>query len=1298
MVLTIRISMKSLMLIICLTGFWGVIWAENPIVIQKTLQWQVEPESFDWSGQPCQRYRFEGGFYSEAQPDLPWFMTRFPVPSAGTLSVELIQIRMEGFEKAQCPGDAAVAEQISFETNIVRDRTGYVGVLSFIPVIRQGTSFQRVVDFTVRITHTPPSEVAFRGPTGTFQSVLADGMIYKIAVKENGIHRISQAFLRSLGINTDNLDPRKISIYGNGGGMLPFWANADRPDDLVENHIAVIGEEDGRFDSGDYILFYGQGPSRWVFNAAEGKFDFEKNIFDDKNYYFIKIGTQNGARTTLQNSLQEGVFLVEDFNDYARFEEDRRNLLHEWEGKATGSGLKWYGEKFKNQREKAYGNTFTFPNLKSDVPVRLEAEMALRAALSSRFEIDLNNQTFSSSSATGVIMSGPSDNITEYARISRLNTQTLLPNGNISLTLKYPYPSGAPDDSEGWLDWIQFNVRRDLVMTGRQMHFRSISSTGYPTSTFSVSGANSGIRIWDITDPLRPRQQESALSGSLLRFSVETDRLREFIAFDSSEGFLTPEAIGRIGNQNYHGLEGVDMVILYHPEFSEPARRLAEHRRSYSGLSVALVRIDSLYNEFSSGKADLTAIRDFAKLLHDRDPAFRYLLLFGDASFDFKDVYGLGSNFIPSFQREALNPLNAHPADDYFGLLSGDNPGNVLAGNMAVAVGRLTVTTAQQADDVVRKIIHYDTGSATYGDWRNRMVFVADDEDGNTHIRDANQVADMLGNLYPSLNIDKLYLDAYPQQSTSGGTFVPGVNEAIGRSMFRGILALTYFGHGGPKGLAQERICTINDINSWRNYDQMPLLITATCTFGGFDDPAFVTAGEEAFLNPQGGAIALFSTTRAVFANYNRELSEEALLQLFERTNGKLPTIGEALQNAKNSLSGNTALLSNSRKFSLIGDPALKLKIPEYQVVATKVNTRDVTIGVRDTIKALQQVSIEGEVRDLNGQLMNGFQGEVAPTMFDKPLQLNTLGQDAGSFPFPFSVLRSTLFRGRSTVSGGKFRFTFMVPKDIDYSFGLGKASFYAFDPARGIDAAGEYNQIVVGGTNDQAISDTRGPKVEVFMNTEEFIFGSITDANPELVVRLEDESGINVVGNSIGHDLEGKLNDDSQNTFLLNDFYESDLDDFTSGKARYPLFNLPEGRHRVRVKAWDVANNSSEGYTEFLVAKSPEVALQRVLNYPNPFTDFTCFQFDHNLAGQELDVQVQIFTISGRLVQTLEERKFSDGAFRLDDCIQWDGRDMYGDRLARGVYLYKVKVRTSTTGNTVLQGESEFEKLVILK
>jgi peptidase C25-like protein len=740
------------------------------------------------------------------------------------------------------------------------------------------------------------------------------------------------------------------------------------------------------------------------------------------------------------------------------------------------------------------------------------------------------------------------------------------------------------------------------------------------------------------------------------------------------------------------------MAIIYPAAFKEEAERLAQHRSEYSNLKIAMVNVEQLYNEFSSGRKDAGAIRDFARMMLDRSPEdFKSLLLFGDGSFDSRDLYKLGGDFIPVYETaHSTSPIYAFPTDDFYALLSDNEGGNINFGSLDIGVGRLPVKDVEEARAVVNKIIHYDTNPTSLRDWRNRITFVADDEDNNLHIGDTDDIAQYLSNKNPNLNVDKIYLDAFPQVSTPGGTRIPLANDALNNNIFKGTLTVTFLGHGGPKGWTQERILQIEDILSWQNMDRMPLIITATCSFTVYDNPAFTSAGELALLNEKGGAIGLFTTVRPVFASANERLTRQSMDTLFNKLNNERPTLGEVLRIGKNK----TGDQSNSRKYLLIGDPSQQLALPNYNVTTTKVNGHDISNGIIDTIQALQKVTIEGEIHDDFGNIVSNFNGVVYPTIFDKNVQYRTLSQDAGSPSFDFDLQKNVIFKGRASVSAGKFQYTFVVPKDIDYTFGDGKISYYAADEALHDDAAGNYQEVVVGGTDPNALADSRGPKVEVFMNDENFVFGGITDKNPALLVKLEDDNGINVVGNSIGHDLAGVMDKNSQVTYKLNDYYEAALDDYTKGEVRYPLYSLAEGRHEIKVTAWDIANNAAEGFTEFLVVTSEEMALRHVLNYPNPFTTSTCFMFEHNQSiGVELDVLVQIYTISGRLIKTLEERIISEGS-RLgnDNCIRWNGRDDYGDPLGKGVYLYKVKVRSANTGDTVLKGESEFEKLVILK
>jgi hypothetical protein len=1272
-----------------------------PMEITQVLNWSSEPQRILANGEVNHYWDFEEAIQGDNV--LPLFYQRFEVEGPGQLRVELLDADYTAFDWEKAP--LAVEEltsQLNFGTVITRHREGYYGGLSFVPIIKQGSRYERLTSFKLRISFRPDpgNSIAFRGPDNTENSKLSDGNIYKIAVSESGMHKLTYSFLKEeLGMDIDNIDPARIQLLGIPGGKLPYYSESPRTDDLAELPIWISGSDDGSFDSGDYLLFYGQGSSIWAYNESEEQFYWQQNPYDIANYYFVKVGSNNGQRIAEQPSLSNTAYTTSTYNDYSRFEPEEINILHEW-SKTQGAGKQWFGDHFKVAREYTYPDLFQFENLDQSAPVFVEGRAALRARTGSSFIMQFAAQTLESNTASAIpTINTATDNTNRYAAFARISDSTFVNTNSSDVTLRYPFPQGSGDDSEGWVDWMQFNVRCNLIFsfTENQMAFRDIETLNYASSTFELQNADENLQVWDVTAPLQPQAQQYSLSGGTLRFGAETSNLRDFVAFDPSGNLLTPEAVGEIPNQNIHGITDADMVILYHPDFESAALRLAEHRADFNNISVELLTPGQVFNEFGGGRAEPTAIRDFCRMLYDRSDKFKYLLVVGDASFDNRDIYGLGGNFIPSYQDDSLNPVFAYPTDDLYGVLYGTNPDEPLQGDLNIAVGRLPVKTNEELERIIDKIINYDENASTLGDWRNQLVFVADDGDNNTHQRDADGIAEDIQEQVPFMNLEKIYLDAFPEESTPGGERYPLATEQLNRSVFKGAFSITYLGHGGPKGWAQERVLNISDILSWDNKNNMPIFITATCTFTGFDDPTFVSAGEEVILNPDGGAPALMTTVRPVYTGGNKRLTENAMAYLLSKDeNGRPLQIGEAYRLGKNA----TSDLRNTRKFALIGDPAMPLALPQYNVATTAINGASINPldSLRsDTLRALQKVTIAGVVLDNSGNVDTAFDGIVYPTLFDKAQIVSTLAQGNNSV-FNYRIQNNVIFRGRASVTNGQFEFTFVVPKDINYELGSGKISYYAADESRMLDAAGSYEAIQIGGTDPNAIADDQGPQVEVYMNTEDFVFGSVVDPKPSLLVKLSDDNGINVVGNSIGHDLEGVLNEDTQNALLLNDFYESELDDYTKGTVRYPMNELPEGRHRIEVKAWDVANNSATGYTEFVVAGSGEVALQHVLNYPNPFTDRTCFQFDHNLANQELDILIQIYTISGRLVKTLQQTMVTDGALRQDDCLEWDGRDDFGDQLARGVYLYKVKLRAIGTGLQARTGESEFEKLVILK
>ena len=1273
-------------------------FANGPSIIKGNLEWSEERAYIPVEGAKTYYIsHFADAFYDESQPTLPIFNERFLLSNYSEIDAVLFNTVFEPYDKTATADDDLLTDRIKITIDVEKDRSDYYGRVSLVPIRKIGNGqYERLVSFEIRLTYRSKTPPASLRNGNTYNSVLEDGEIFKFAVNETGIYRLDYDFLKNeMGVDLDNIDPRTIKLYGNGGGVLPELVDADRADDLVENAIRVVGEEDGSFNDGDYILFYGEGPNVWTYDAEKKVFDYPMNFYDTKNYYFIKISSGNGLRIGSLPSEGGSTYNSTTFNDFIRYEKDISNLMHDWSF-GQGSGRNFYGDYFKVKVDEDYSDEFQVDNLVTNANAFLKAAFVGRVNDNGRnYSITANGNTFTSSSF-GRTAGGSVDT---YANVQVINTE-FVPGGSFDILLEFN--KGSSSFNEGWLDYIQLNFRRQLLMAGDQMIFRDVETIGNGVSTFRLGGASANLEIWDITDPLAPKRQEANLSGPELSFSANTQILKEYIAFNTNSGFLSAEAISseKLENQNVHGVDDVDMVIVYPSIFKEEAERLAQHRRGFSGLDVTTVEVGKLYNEFSSGRKDAGAIRDFAVMLHNRQPdKFRYLLLFGDGSFDPRDIYGLGGDFITVYETaSSLSPISSYPTDDYYSLLSEGEGASISSGSLDIGVGRLPVKSIDEARAAVDKIIFYDERPENLRDWRNRILFIGDDEDSNTHTVDANGIADYIGNKNRNLNVDKVYLDAFPQVSTSGGTRIPLATEAINNNMFKGLLAMVYLGHGGTKGWAQERVVKIEDILSWSNKNGMPLIITATCSFTGFDNPAFTSGGELCFLNEKGGAIGLYTTVRPVFASANEKLTRASMDTLFNKLNNNPPTFGEVLRIAKNKV-GNAA---NSRKFLLIGDPSQKLALPNYQVATTKINGTDIALAAQDTIRSLQKVTIEGEVQDDFGNIMTNFNGIVYPTIYDKKVLYQTLVQDPGSQLFNYTLQKNIIFKGRASVNAGKFSFTFVVPKDIDYNYGSSKLSYYASDESQMLDAAGNFQEVTLGGTDPNALSDDQGPKVEVFMDDESFVFGGITSSDPLLLVKLEDDNGINVVGNAIGHDLNGVMDNNSQQyNYILNDFYEAAIDDHTKGEVRFPLYDIPEGRHEMKVTAWDIANNPAEGLTEFVVVSSEKTALEQVLNYPNPFTSSTCFLFEMNppRPGVEVDVLVSIYTVSGRLIKTLEERIiFEDRRLGNDNCIRWDGRDDFGDPLAKGVYLYKVKIQSPQTGATELEGESEFEKLVILK
>jgi hypothetical protein len=1181
-----------------------------------------------------------------------------------------------------------IEAQIKINSDVVTVKKQSHGVVSFIPIRKNNTTgkLEKLISFSLLNTPINTATIQTRS-TRTYapNSVLQSGKWYKIAITADGVYKINYSFLQSLGITPSAINPRNIRIYGNGGGMIPELNSIPRQDDLAENAIYVSGENDGVFDSGDYVLFYGKGQTTWTYNASScPKFTHAINLYSDTTYYFITTDLGTGKRIQAQASaVSSPTHFVNSFDDYAYHEKENVNFIQ--------SGKMWFGEYFENNPSASF--PFSFPNIDNTTPATVKTNIASR-----NFSGTATYNIRSQSGSASIFLDAVTSDITvsDYATIGAA-CYSFSPSGSaITVTISKQTASAV-----AWLDYIEVNARRQLTMNGAQMTFRDANSVGSGNVAQYNLSSGTSIQVWDITDVSTIKAQQLNVSGTNNQFTLPADQLKQFIAFTGAS-FLTPAALGAVGNQNLHALSNKDAIIVAHPDFYQQAVQLASFHENNDGLSSIVVKPQDIYNEFSSGAQDVAAIRDFVKMFYDKASSTaelpQYLVLFGDGSYDHKNRTVANTNFIPTYQSvNSVSKTGSYVTDDFYGLLD-DSEGVWTNDAVDIGIGRIPVDAKKDADVVIDKILNYTkTGIAStentsgeespFGNWRNVVCFVADDDDKDTHISDANKEATLVDTTYRNYNIDKIYLDAYHQETLPGGDRYPDVNTALLHRIEKGALIINWTGHGNPVQLAHEVILTKATVGTLTNKNKLFFLVTASCEVSEYDDPAQVSLGETALLNPDGGAIALLSTTREVYASANFILNQDFYEAVFAPIAGNMPRLGDIYQYVKTQPGGNSG---NSRSFALIGDPMLTLAYPKNSIVTDSVNQVAFTSLSSDTIQALSFVTISGHLNDKNGNAMNDFSGVAYPIVYDKLATLTTLSNKGvmKSPPFTFKLRKNVLFNGKVSVRDGKFKFSFVVPKDIAYQYGPGRISYYAENGST--DASGYNEKIIVGGYNKNAPKDNAGPTLNLYMNNDKFVFGGLTNENPDLYSILYDDNGINIIGNTPGHDITAILDANTTTPIILNDYFRSDLNTYKSGTIMYPFQGLSEGKHTLKLKAWDVYDNSSETYTEFVVAKSAKVALSHVLNYPNPFSTKTQFYFEHNQANTLFEVQIQIFTVTGKLVKTIAQFVTSDG-YRSEP-IDWDGRDDFGDKIGRGVYIYSIKVKTSDNGVA-----EKYEKLVIL-
>jgi len=1170
----------------------------------------------------------------------------------------------------------------SIKSAIARDIT-YTRISASPIVITNGVP-KKILSFTVnykkQLNRNPSSRIQITN------SVLATGDWYKFRIEKTGIYRLDKGFLSDLGMNTDNIDPRSLKIFGHGGKPLPFANSLNTQFDLPQNAIQVIGEEDGVFNGNDAILFYGIGLEG---QDEIGDNDTNLNPYSDETYYYVTIEGGPGLRVqTMVEPTAAPSTTITQFNDYK---------FHEIDDFSPGLvGRRWYGNRFDIESEQSY--EFDFPNLVSNSdPMKVVIKCAASSESTTSMSLSINGTSldplnFSALSGQRVLSSA-----TREVDIPGSSSS-----GNITVDLAYNN-SGNPS-SIGYLDYIGIDALRELRGVDGQLSFKynkaaSLSGVG----TYQISNASQFTQIWDVTNSGFISAKQNETGADSFSFNATLGEVRKYVAVNPNDYFEPIEiSRSRVLNQNLKGsvfndesgnFKDIDYLIITPPFLIQPALRLANHHKNYSGLNVKVVTLDKIYEEFSSGKQDISAIRNFVRYIYENASSpsnrIKYIGLFGDTSVDYKDRLSNNNNIVPTFH--TLNSESTHfsyMSDDFFGMMD-INEGTMLASDLLdIAVGRILADEVGLANAMVDKIVNY-TKQVSYGNWRNNYLLISDDVDKNgEQILEVkiDALGDSISKEKPFVNVKKIHSDAFQQETSAGGNRYPQVNEAIKDQIELGAVIVNYFGHGGEDGLAAEFIYTKDIANNLQNTNKYPCIVTVTCEFTKFDNPLRITAGELTFTNRNGGAVCLVTTTRSIGISLGVDFNEALASELFGFGIETPNPPAEGLRISKNNIG-----TDERRVVFYIGDPAMRLAFPKRDIRLTTLNGVPISQAT-DTLKALSKVRIGGEVVDASGSLITNYNGVLEAKVFDKNVQRQTLANDgsSGGFVMTFLTLGESLFNGKSTISNGAFEFEFVMPRDTQIPIGDGRISFYARKNNVAEDQTGVNLDVKIGGLNENAPTDNQGPMIRLFMNDESFTSGGITNDSPILVAKLEDTNGMNTAS-GIGHDMIAILDGDESNPFVINEYYQADVDDFTKGSLNYKLRDLEDGLHTLTFKAWDVYNNSSTEEIQFIVAGNDALEITRVLNYPNPFVSYTEFWFNHNRPMEPLEVQVQVFTVTGKVVWTKNQIITTDGFLARD--ITWDGKDDFGDRIGKGVYIYKITVKSTLTNKRV----EKFEKLVIL-
>lgn len=1159
--------------------------------------------------------------------------------------------------------------EVSVNTVTIRKRTALE--LMFTPYIKKDGEYYRLTAFDWKITPITSDVSQKKAPaylkkTTSSTSVLKSGKWKKISVTQSGMYKITWEEITGMGFN-----PEKVQIYGYGGALLEEnFTVGQYYDDLPEVAVWKNTGSDGVFNKGDFVLFYAQGPVSWKYDKTSNLFKRVRNHYSDKAYYFIGEKESGSLIAETIDNKNTANVQVTTFTDCLLHEYEKVNIGESVSGSGTGREL--YGEDFTTNPIQT--KTFNVSGIDMSQKSVIQTQFVAHNTATSSCDVYVNDKFMHTLSMYAVFTT----NLYTYATSSTMLSSFTPESETLNVKLSYNI-KGNSSTPRAFLNYIILNVRKFLKAGETPFMFRDPVSVGSgKVAGFTIKESNANTMVFDVTDPVNMKQIKGNLNGSDFNFNADASSLKEYVCLNLNGKIPGPVVEGDVTNQDIHAHNNVDMVIIAAKDFLEQSKRLANAHTSIDGLNVLVVTPEQVYNEFSSGTPDATAYRLMMKYFYDKattnDELPKYLLLFGGGVYDNRMVSTMFTNdpvkknHILTYQSvESNEGTQSFVTDDYFGFLDDTEGSDLSAARLDIGIGRFPVNTVEEAVITVDKTIGYMENKRK-GVWKNKLLYVADDGDDNIHTSQAESLANKVESRYPEFMVNRIYVDAYKKVTTASGATIPDGRNRFAELLNSGLLLLNYTGHGSTTEWTAEKVLTSADVKLMTN-KCLPLWVTATCDFTRYDSPE-ITGGELAFLNKNGGSIALFTTTRIVYSTNNNIINQSFTDNIFSRHNGKRNSLGEIMHLTK--ISESLRNDRNKLSFTLIGDPALKLAYPEYSLKITQINGKDISLSV-DTFRALDKVVIKGKVYREDGTFADDFNGLIFPTVLDSRELVKTLGSN-GAEIFSYYDQSKVLFSGKDSVSSGEFSFTFIVPKDIAYSYETGKINLYAYDESGKNEAQGYFDKFIVGGTNPNAISDTDGPEIKLYLNDNTFSDGGNVNEAPTLIAEISDVNGLNTSGNGIGHDLQVVLDGDPDKTYVVNNYYLADIGSYNSGVVRYVLPEMSEGAHNLTFKAWDVQNNSSTAKINFIVKPGLDPVLTQLKIAQQ--SDKTIFRFTHNRPEVAVNVKIDIFDVVGKLVWSSTENMLSSD--NLSEKFEWDMRYSNGKDAPSGIYVCKVTVTDS--------------------